>query len=944
MTLFTRLALARLSSRGMATLGMLLVALPANAQVAAANPPPGSTSAKQAPDAGDTLAAALAALPGEQRGARLLIALSPEDKKRSAVSSAFPAAPPVSGPLGAICLQYRRTFDRFGEIGALPPATMTVLRLPEAPKLSPNSVSLETALKVFLSMLTVDQLKQMGGDGLDLGSLSPDQRDFFRNIVARPLPVASNTGPDPFQSDPPLTNSAPVFRAFRAGVQGLPASAMQSATRLRAALCASYSFTRPEDSGTLSVETKSKDVRAQSDYSRSFMTPPAFHVANPNPILSAIKSTVPTILKSGELDWGRSELRGVMAPAAFKTVGEIVIAVGRRSSLELYCDPHYADKTLAFYGDVNREYPISDLLRVLTVSVCGAWRKVGPAYVLTNDVLGVGYRRQAIHDALTPWAAHIDDLNTDADAALAQKKLPQLLHFRPDDPLAAPLDSIRGELNEEDMVETKFGRLPSALQEELRARLHKETLGVPEKSDDPDDTQPFLRADANRLVQGVNNDFSVQVSPGIQLILDIPNFGSLSLATTSSQHTLPLNNPDREPASSDLETPPRINPARNIALMAAPASETEARALVDQMAQSGMKTLYCMAFTNGMTYFPSSAIPPTSAHGGVLAAAVDEGKLKGVAVHATLDLMQWNTDTPKVDSFDWSHSIAPEITIVGKTPSAALDTALPHTMEEHSDEMHALVRAMQSGGWPSVLDPHTRQILVELCRETASIPGISGVFFSRQCPPGYGGVSVISEVNPVDLGYGDAMRLAYLRAHHQDPIDIAQPDSGVNLDKHGQTTVMLSSRLFIPEYDDFADSNYLLAWDDFRTKIWGHVMADVFAAVKKTAPGLSLSVRDYIGGLSFYPWTDPAVNPIMPSGDSPESDVPRAIIAVGAFDDDKALAAMVQEAFADDALDTIIFDTSSIPIRRDLLDEVKALSQTFDFKKVSGAVDAGVRK
>src|SRR5207253_3090242 len=71
--------------------------------------------------------------------------------------------------------------------------------------------------------------------------------------------------------------------------------------------------------------------------------------------------------------------------------------ISKQSGVELYADAHYEKRDLILRTG-RMTAPMSDLLRSLAFCVGGTYRKVGPAFVLTNDLIGVGTQRQIISD------------------------------------------------------------------------------------------------------------------------------------------------------------------------------------------------------------------------------------------------------------------------------------------------------------------------------------------------------------------------------------------------------------------------------------------------------------------------------------------------------------------------------------------------------------------
>jgi len=84
------------------------------------------------------------------------------------------------------------------------------------------------------------------------------------------------------------------------------------------------------------------------------------------------------------------------------------------TKLELYCDPRYVNREVITVGRLDKPAEAGEVLDALRVSLSATWRKVGPAYVLTNDLVGIGARRHAINAAVRKWT---DGVSASVDKA-----------------------------------------------------------------------------------------------------------------------------------------------------------------------------------------------------------------------------------------------------------------------------------------------------------------------------------------------------------------------------------------------------------------------------------------------------------------------------------------------------------------------------------------------
>ena len=101
-----------------------------------------------------------------------------------------------------------------------------------------------------------------------------------------------------------------------------------------------------------------------------------------------------TVLKRGDLDLDAPAFKSSVPLAGVKTIGQML---GRASAACATWNftPTRAmeDKSLTMLRKRDAA-PAADLLRAVALCVTGAYRKVGAAYVLTDDIVGIGTRRQ----------------------------------------------------------------------------------------------------------------------------------------------------------------------------------------------------------------------------------------------------------------------------------------------------------------------------------------------------------------------------------------------------------------------------------------------------------------------------------------------------------------------------------------------------------------------
>jgi len=232
----------------------------------------------------------------------------------------------------------------------------------------------------------------------------------------------------------------------------------------------------------------------------------------------------------------------------------------------------------------------------------------------------------------------------------------------------------------------------------------------------------------------------------------------------------------------------------------------DAKRAVDEAAT---RTVYLNVFRRGETYWPSKSVPPTqSADAAVLPAAIAEARVKDVKLYAVVDLLRWGQQADTETSLPWSGSVDEDVTVDGH----------PAGDGDH---------------WVSPADPRVREILAGLVRELGSTSGLAGIVLRDVAGPGYYG----GAKQPVELGYSESMRLAYLRNRHEDPVDVDDP--AVTQVSLGPRTVALDVAGFTSSISPQQD---MKAWRAFRRKCQQTCITDLIAAVHQVASSAEVYV------------------------------------------------------------------------------------------------------
>lgn len=321
------------------------------------------------------------------------------------VNPAFaPAQPPDPNDpmidILTVAYQFGRTYQSFGHLSALVPRTMTVLSMPSTIDGSNAGVPIDEAVRVLLGSLTDDEWREAAGDGLAVDDLTPDQHDLFQSMLGRPIDVAPANLPPPSNLGPTLS---PSDQAYYQSVKHLEAEQIASASSLH------LSFTHEAIGQTGSVD-QGVDFRviALSD-----------SIPYGGQPLSGVAWAVENSLKDSQL--ATRDFIVKIPLKKMQTVGDIIASIAAATHVELYCDPRYASRNVLVLGQLEKSAECDELMSALRLSLCATWRKVGPAYVLTDDLAGFGTRRRAIASNIDSWTDRLQSDLTHADAVLTSR-------------------------------------------------------------------------------------------------------------------------------------------------------------------------------------------------------------------------------------------------------------------------------------------------------------------------------------------------------------------------------------------------------------------------------------------------------------------------------------------------------------------------------------------
>lgn len=678
-------------------------------------PPPAASVAVQ------TLAQALAQAKVPANTIYLAVAAEKVTPPKDADSTPLPPGDPVPQVAGA----YGRLTQAWESVTAIAPPTMTTVYAPPDTPNPYDGMPVSQVLKLLTATFTKDQWKVFfGKSGLGFQDLQTDpQRSLFMALFSGGhLIVQKDLGDPKAQQD--ITGDALLQIRLRLGYIVDLALPMRDNPE-------SHLFAGGPDLPGMPTRY----------YMMNGQTEDVDHELG-----ATVRETVPNALKAGDLDF--DPLTASVPLGGVKTVDDLVARIGVALHRELYADARYGARTVTLVG-TPKTAKAKDLLRALALCVCGTYRKVGPSFVLTDDLVGLGARHAL-------WKEFEDK---------AQAMLPQ------DDPAATspytiqdipwdPADPLAPTQNQQKQIWTArkanpvgggivgltvpFAGLTPAQQEQarlLQADHEEHNMGTTL------DGTVTVQSEAMLEMTLPSLDGPVIVFQSYQGLLPEPHLSAAEQAAQQAQFEARL--PDalrRETPTLDGSLRPLVEGFVHRAVRLAPQSAAELARALTAMKALGFNELW-LEVTPGPTRRDDDAALA------LLAQAGKAGQADGITVLPDVHLLRWAAGTPAAL---WDRDI------LGRTAVDANKSAR-YPSPDASDTV-------------SPFSPEVWDRLSALIRAAGATPGIGGMVWEDLPPAGYqditpGGMDM-SGLSDMPLGFTEAGRLALLRAAHADPVDV----------------------------------------------------------------------------------------------------------------------------------------------------------------------------
>ncbi len=781
---------------------IVLSTLPAVAQT----PQPAAPTPKKL-----TLAGALSALPPPGDGLLLTI---------GAEKVALPDgtdAPPAGSSLADIAGAFGEITLSFGPVTAVAPATMVLLNTqPDPPNLA-KDVNAMVGLDMLTASLDDAQWQKLtSAQGLGLSDLTDEtQQALFHALF--------NHGHLWIGSGDPALYAVPQEQ--RIDVRDV--TDQIDATRIRLSQTAQI-YLHDRKGKTLYFGGERPDAASRLHTYRPKLPPaPIEHNVT-------LRAATPNTPKSSDLDLGSKVFQVAVPAAGLKTVGALVTRIGQAAQVELYADPHYAGKMLTITGPAATA-TAEDLLRAVCLCITGTFRKVGTAYVLTDDLIGVGVRRKHLQEWEEGAMTSQQTLQRKANRTLLKrrgKEARTLPNFG--DPLAvtpeemAMLPDGPGMPGVPTMADRTFpfAKMTPAQKTWMRQvaadydeKHHTDKLPGYLDGDDIGDADTTHNVDFNvdYRVQFLVPSASTPVDTNLQMGLWMLFFPGDTPEARQGYAELEAKELAKLPPAPLLSA--MLSSGQIRAVFGRPRTALEVDAFIAAMQKLKLNALILDAYSDGVNHVAASGTRGPD----VLTEAVNRTRGTGIAVYAGLSLLAWGGEQP--DSVR-------DLTMDGLTSRQAAIAANKGIENENFADDGTPIPFVVPPVRVSPAASGVHDALTAAVHEIAARPGLTGFVWE-------------DGDTDSDLGYTPQMRLAFLRAFHADPVDITtstyfRADSTLplfddeGLDKSlpeqwtkfnaGTDTALLTQlyaaaqsggtvRPILMEQDSFRD-NWLASWDN----------------------------------------------------------------------------------------------------------------------------------
>lgn len=763
---------------------------------------------------------------------------------------------------------YDKTVRRFGTVAGVTFPTMTILNTaPDAPNPF-DGIPFWDLLPLFAASLSEGQYNALTSpDGIAIGELSDDQQKMARQIFG-----VGKFKVEPYRSYPNEVKPAEV----------VDLTDQIGQTRLR--FKQTMKVELPSESGgyygggpTPPPTDKTLRLVPRQEYGGSQDTVYG----------QVVRATVPNEPKRGNLQLRQERLLQSVSLDGLTTVRAVVERIAQKSGLELYADARWNHKTVQILGGEGASVVAADLLQALAFCLLATFRQVGPAFVMTDDLTGYGVRRllwyefEKYADALRQkpvgtartalWERYKDrKLSAHGDpAALTQEQQKENWNYNPKNGRRG--HSLGDFTADQQAAIGRAVAAHNAMYKEQQVKedgLYSAYPAVTLQLLAPSRSEPIetgIQVDRTFLMQEPAEARKArrQEEDITQLEKALAD-NSASLLATLKEHPevwqfMKQKYPEatkrlaqKYPALASLPTPPPPKPEtpERIAEWWKPVERRCVR--VYPKTAKHVVTEFAAAKAMGasevwLTVFAGGALQED-----VWQAAQEQAKANDLALSVLIDISEGGKTTPATDC---------DRTLLGETTSEARKRvearqALADTpeMQTYRDE-HPELLPDENAINPQVQKHRTT--LLDALHQVAQA-GIKQIVFCDFDLPGYVKSNRFGDDGTLALGYQLDMRLAFLRKHGADPIDLYRPGSYM-----GKANTDILSY----QYDESITQEVWTKWQEFRHEAQTALLAELHKAATPLpvwaalppSPQYTSDSQKPVG--SYVPWPEVGTAP-----------------------------------------------------------------------------------
>ncbi len=667
------------------------------------------------------------------------------------------AAPDATATVPQVAQVYGGIAQNFGMVTAVAPTTIPVLNPnPHDPNIY-QGMTPEEVLALFAASLDNSQWRALTDEkGLGYTALnSDDQRAIFQalfpngKLILHRSPTSAEqdkqyfataaAGGKPDDADKALDVLDQTTRKDH--------SNELSQARLRLAKHMTFGISSPDGTSITQTDPDKDTSSAEHwEFAQDHSVANTYYGV-------VVRAMQPNVLKPADVNYDESSLNTVVSVLGCKRVGDLVTAISKATGLELYVDRRWEAKSLTIVG-AQTSAPARDILHALALCLGGTYRRVGTAYVLTDDLIGTGTIRQRWVELQTDAEARKVKVLTDAQQQLGKTHSWQDLSWT-GDPLDPTVDQQKqAENSKSEMVRLPYDQLDPAQQAfikgfiDQRQQLHTDEATLIQQYPAFASGLPMSTA-----VPAPGGRVTLVFTPRLELLLPslkepvtmpVQMFPEGLFGHPDTQREVPVNDAQgmAEGNAPKLAAMLRTIPYR--AVLAHPQSPAEVDRLVALMKKTGMNALYLDVFSGGVSRL--------TAHPNILDEALARTRGTGIVVYPTLNLYNWDSQV---------RAEVTDLSILGETSLAALIREQFHLPSDFPSQPAPLFVS------PSAAE--VRQTLLHLTHQ-ALRPGIAGIVWRDAAVPGY---APGDDFTRLSLGYLESARLSFLRKNHADPLDIS---------------------------------------------------------------------------------------------------------------------------------------------------------------------------